>query len=168
MQSSYAESAAAERAIGSEIKLACFDVAGHRYALEVSHFCEVVRRSRITPLPNSPALIDGVIELREKVIPVVDLARVLGHPVAEVTTASRVAVVALDEMVFGLCVDRATDVVSVGARDIQDPPALAARAGYEAVKAVVCRPGVAPVMLLSLEAILESVTRCARAPSEEN
>ena len=71
-------------------------------------------------------------------------------------------------MVFGLCVDRATDVLAVGSSDLQDPPALAAQAGYETVKAVVRRPESTPVMVLSLEQILESVYRSALPRAEES
>ena len=152
---------------GAEINLACFGVAKQQYALDVSHVREIVRRVEITPLPNAPSLIEGVVELRDNVIPVIDLGRALGLPSTAPTTLSRIAVVELDGMVFGLCVDRATDVLCVGPSDLQDPPALATHAGYETVKAVVRRPNSAPVMVLSLEQILESVYRSALLPSEE-
>ena len=154
--------------IGSEINLACFGVGEQRYALEVIYVREIVRRGKITPLPNAPALIEGVVELRDQVIPVVDLGRALGHEPTQATGSSRVAVVELDGMVFGLCVDRATDVLAVGPGDLLDPPTLAAQAGYEAVKAVVRRPDSAPVLVLSLEQILESVYRSALPRLEES
>ena len=81
-------------------------------------------------------------------------------------TSSRVAVVETDGMLFGLCVDRATDVLSVAPSELQDPPALAAQAGYETVKAVVRRSDSPPIMVLSLEHILESVYRGELARSE--
>jgi purine-binding chemotaxis protein CheW len=155
-------------AMGSEINLACFAVAEQRYALEVIHVREVVRRGEITPLPNAPALIEGVVELRDSVIPVVDLGRALGHAPTQPTASSRVAVVELDGMVFGLCVDRATEVLAVGSSDLRDPPTLAVQAGYEAVKAVVRRPDSVPVLVLSLEHILESVYRSALSSLEES
>ena len=66
MQSSQAASGPATP-FGSEIHLACFQVSGQDIALEVAHVREVVRRSKITPLPNAPSLIEGVIELRERI-----------------------------------------------------------------------------------------------------
>ena len=142
-------------------------MAEHRYALEVAQVREIVRRPKITPLPNSPELIEGVVELRENVIPVIDLGRALGRPATQATASSRVAVVELDGLVFGLCVDRATDVLAVEPSELKDPPALAAQAGYEAVKAIVRQPDSAPVMVLSLEQILESVYRSALPRLEE-
>ena len=166
-ESARVEATANGGAAASEINLACFGVAEQRYALDVANVREIVRRPEITPLPNAPDLIEGVVELRESVIPVIDLGRVLGHSPTEQTRQSRVAVVELDGMVLGLCVDRATDVLGVESCDLHDPPLLATRAGYETVKAVIRRPDSAPVMVLSLEQILESVYRSALAGSEE-
>lgn len=64
-------------------------------------------------------------------------------------------------MVLGLRVDAAVDVISVEARDVDDPPALATQAGYDTVRAVVRRADAAPVLVLSLEHLLESVYRSA-------
>ena len=149
---------------GAEINLACFGVGNQQYALDVAHVREIVRRGEITPLPNAPSLIEGVVELRNNVVPVIDLGRALGQPSTTKTALSRIAIVEVDGMVFGLCVDRATDVLALGPSDLEDPPALATHAGYETVKAVVRRPNSPPVMVLSLEQILESVYRSALLP----
>ena len=129
---------------------------------------EIVRRPKITPLPNAPELIEGVVELREKVVPVIDLARALGQSSTQTTEVARVVVVEVDGMVFGLCVDTATDVLAVAPGELQDPPALVSQAGYETVKAVVRQPDSAPVLVLALETILESVYRSALARSEDD
>ena len=62
---------------------------------------------------------------------------------------------------MGLAVDAALEVMSVDPTELEDPPALATHAGYDAARAVVRRPDAAPVLLLSLEHILESVYRSA-------
>jgi chemotaxis signal transduction protein len=73
---------------------------------------------------------------------------------------------------MGLAVDAAVEVMSVDAIALEDPPALATQAGYDAVRAVVRRPDEAPALVLSLEHILESVYRSAlsrqRAPHGES
>jgi chemotaxis signal transduction protein len=53
-------------------------------------------------------------------------------------------------------------VISVSVSEVEEVPALAAQAGYEAVRAVVRRPDSTPVLVLSLEALLERVYRSAR------
>jgi purine-binding chemotaxis protein CheW len=152
----------------NQVNLACFETHGRIYALDVSQVREIVRYQEITPLPMAPVLIEGVIDLRGAVIPVVDLARALGGERAEVTGQSRIVVLDCDGLVLGLCVESATDVLSVDAGRLEDVPELASQAGYDAVRHVVRRPGAQPVMVISLEHILENVYKSAISAPEDN
>jgi len=145
----------------NQVNLACFEARGQLYALEVSQVREVVRYQEITPLPMAPALIEGVIDLRGRVIPVVDLSRLLGGDRTEDTLKARIVVLDCDGMVLGLCVEAASDVLTLDVVALEDVPDLASQAGYDAVRHVVRRPEEAPVMVLSLEHILEKVYRSA-------
>ncbi len=146
---------------GGQINLACFEVGGRVYALDVAQVREIVRWQEITPLPRAPELIEGVVDLRGAVVPVLDLGRALGGEPGEVTNRSRVVVLESDGLVLGLGVEAAVDVLSVDAIALEDPPALAVQAGYDTVRAVVRRESGPPVMVLSLEHILECVYRSA-------
>ncbi|MCH7599402.1 MAG: chemotaxis protein CheW, partial [Myxococcales bacterium] len=53
----------------SEISLACFEARGQCYAFDVGLVREIVRPQEVTPLPNAPELIDGVVELRGGLVP---------------------------------------------------------------------------------------------------
>jgi len=141
------------------VNLACFGVREGVYALDVAHVREIVRMAEITALPMSPALIEGVVELRDGVVPVIDLGRALAGAPCEITNQARIAVLEVDDLVVGLIVERAADVLSLDASSLEDPPSLATQAGYEAVRAVVRRPDERPVLVLSLDHILESVYR---------
>lgn len=152
---------------GSQISLACFEVRGRAYAIDVAHVREIVRLQEITPLPRAPALIEGVVELRGGVVPVLDLGRVLGGDSCEAGNQSRIAVIECDGLVMGLNVEAATDVLALDPSALEDVPALASQAGYEVVRAVVRREGSGPVMVLSLEHILESVYRAALSQQVE-
>ena len=143
------------------VKLAVLRVGSAVYALDVAHVREVVRWQTITPLPVAPRLIEGVIDLRGAVVPVVDLARALGAGAVNAGPTARIAIVESDGLVMGLAVDAAVEVMSVDAIALEDPPALATQAGYDAVRAVVRRKDDAPALVLSLEHILESVYRSA-------
>jgi len=157
-------SAAGTESVG--VKLAVLRVGSAVYALDVAHVREVVRWQATTPLPKAPRLIEGVIDLRGAVVPVVDLGRVLGGaPVAQGPTA-RIAIVEENGLVMGLAVDAALAVMTVDASALEDPPALATQAGYDAARAVVRRADAAPVLVLSLEHILESVYRSQASRSE--
>ena len=146
------------------VKLAVLRVGSAVYALDVAHLREVVRWQTVTPLPVAPRLIEGVIDLRGAIVPVVDLARALGAGAVVAGPTARIAIVESDGLVMGLAVDAALEVISVDAIALEDPPALATQAGYDAVRAVVRRADDAPALVLSLEHILESVYRSALAP----
>ncbi len=151
----------------AQVELACFEIADQLYGVDVLQIREIVRSQEVTPLPKAPELIEGVIDLRGKVIPVVDLGRALSRGRAASGDAARIAVVEIDELVFGLRVDAAVDVFSASAASVEEPPALATHSGYDAVRAVVRREGAPPVMVLSLEHILESVYRSSPLIVEE-
>lgn len=142
-----------------QIELACFQVADQMVGLDVLHIREIVRNQETTTLPRAPSLIEGVIDLRGKIIPVVDLGRALAKESCGAAATARIAIVEIDELVLGLRVDAAVDVLSVAAGSIEGPPALATHSGYDAVRAVVRRKDAPPVMVLALEEILESVYR---------
>jgi purine-binding chemotaxis protein CheW len=147
----------------NSIDLACVEVRGRLYGLEVAHIREIVRSQEVTPLPKAPVLIEGVIDLRGAVIPVIDLCRALHGTVASEGPTTRVVVLEVDGMAIGLRVEAAVDVLSVDAGSVEAPPALATQAGYDAVRAVIRRPEGSPVLVLSLEHLLEGVYRSARA-----
>ena len=136
------------------------------YGIDVLQIREIVRWLDVTPLPKAPRLIEGVVDLRGRIVPVVDLSRALGAAPVACSEAARIALLEADELVFGLRVDAAVDVLSVEARDVETPPALATQAGYDVVRAVVRRNGLPPVMVLSLDHLLESVYRSGQ-PQEE-
>ena len=168
MQPTDLTTGSAAPAVGASVNLACFEVQDRLYAIDVAHVREIVRMHEITPLPMAPALIEGVVELRDGVVPVIDLGRVLGGSLCKDDNHTRIAVLEFDDLVVGLVVERATDVLSLDATALEDPPTLATQAGYEAIRAVVRRPDAKPVMVLSLEHILESVYRSVLPAGGDN
>ncbi len=146
----------------ADIELACFDVGGVTLAIDVARVREVARCPVITPLPQAPSLIEGVIDLRGRVIPVIDLGRALqGAPRVDDPLA-RVVVIELDGLLFGLRVGSVADVLTLSSAALEEPPALVTHAGYEAVRAVVRRDNDTPVLVISLEHLLERIYRSAR------
>jgi purine-binding chemotaxis protein CheW len=148
------------------VELACFELGGTHYAVEVGQVLEIVRCPPLVPLPFAPPLIEGVVDLRGVVLPIVDLGRVLGGAPSSDPEHARIALLRVDDLVFGLRVTAAVDVLSLPAAQVEAVPRLAAQAGYEALRAVVRRPGERPVLVLSLEALLERVYRSAGAAEE--
>ena len=103
--------------------LATFFLAGEEYGVDVRLVQEIIRVSEITPVPRAPGFIKGVINLRGRIIPVVDLKRKLN--LGEVDTAargSRIAVVKVRERLIGLLVDGASQVLRVPLTRIEAAP----------------------------------------------
>ena len=83
------------------------------------------------------------------------------------SSSTRIVVAETDGLVIGLTVDSAIEVLQVGAASLEDPPALATHAGYDAARAVVRRPDSEPIVVLSLEFLLESVYRSVLTTRED-
>jgi len=148
------------------VDLACFLLQGNVYAIEVQYLREIVHCQRVTPLPKAPALIEGVIDLRGAVVPVVDLGTALGGEPVKDDERARIAVVSVEGLVFGLRVEAATHVISIEATRLEEPPALATQSGYDAVRAVLRRKDDVPVLVLSMDHVLEAIYRSARPGTE--
>lgn len=135
-------------------EIACVEAGGHCFGIDVRRVREVVRALRSTPLPDGPPLIDGLIELRGTVIPVVDLGRAVGGEACRADRSARIVVVESGGHVFGLRVAVAHDVCDLDPSRVDPTPSLASGAGYSLVEAV-ARQGdeAGPILLLSLEAL---------------
>lgn len=90
------------------------------YALRIYDIYEIIKMQKITEIPNSRSYLDGVINLRGKIIPVVSLRKRFGLPEVEPTKSSRIVVVNLAEEFVGIVVDSVTRVTKFA--DIQAPP----------------------------------------------
>ena len=145
----------------NHVTLGTFEVGGRVLAIDVAQMREVVRGQPVTPLPNAPALIEGVVDLRSSVIPVVDLGRALGGEPIQPDLSTRIVVSEVDGLAMGLVVESALEVLPVEVSRMEDPPSLATQTGYDAVRAVVRQPDAEPILLLSLDHLLESVYRSA-------
>lgn len=158
--------AEAQTAPSQDVELACFVLGKVTFAVEVAQLREVARCPAIAPLPRAPRLIEGVVDLRGRVIPVVDLGRaLLDGPLADDPLA-RIAVLECNGLVVGLRVGNVADVVKLPRAALEAPPALATQAGYGAVRAVVRREGAPPALVISVEHLLERISGSALAQEE--
>jgi purine-binding chemotaxis protein CheW len=117
-----------EKAHPSEEQMVVLDVGDESYGIPVQRVREIIRVPPITRVPNGPAFLEGVINLRGQVIPVMDLRKHLGIPFGDETRRSRVVVSELGRHTVGLMVDGVSQVVMVATTEIEPPPALVAGA----------------------------------------
>jgi purine-binding chemotaxis protein CheW len=103
--------------------LATFFLAREEYGVDVRLVQEIIRVSEITPVPRAPGFIKGVINLRGRIIPVVDLKRKLNLGEVDVAARqSRIVVVKVRDRLIGLLVDGASQVLKVPVASIEPPP----------------------------------------------
>ena len=92
--------------------------------LPISLVREIVRVPEITPVPNAPDHIEGVINLRGKVIAVLDLGKRIGEAPVERNSKSRIVVVEVEERLAGLLVNSASEVLRIAPSEIVAPQAV--------------------------------------------
>jgi purine-binding chemotaxis protein CheW len=102
--------------------LATFFLSREEYGVDVRLVQEIIRISEITPVPRAPESVKGVINLRGRIIPVVDLKKKLGLGDADRGRRARIVVVKLRERLVGLLVDAASQVLKVPVSSIDPAP----------------------------------------------
>ena len=107
-----------------EQQLVVFHVGPELYGVDIGRVHEIIRLQTVTRVPRAPSYVEGVINLRGKVIPVVDLRRRFGLPTAEHTRASRIVVVDVGEQVVGMIVDAVNQVVRLDTATVEAPGAV--------------------------------------------
>lgn len=105
-------------------KYLTFNLASEQYGLEILKVREIIGMTDITPVPCMPEHLKGVINLRGRVIPVVDLRRRFGMPPTDRTRETCIIVVTLGGRDMGAIVDRVSEVVTLSPQDIGETPAF--------------------------------------------
>ncbi|NQW23980.1 MAG: chemotaxis protein CheW [SAR202 cluster bacterium] len=109
---------------GDERQLVVFDLAAEAYGVEIGSVREIIRMQEITQVPRTPDYVEGVINLRGRVIPVVDMRKRFGFPVAERTKDTRIVVIDIGGADIGAVVDAVTEVLRLGSDSIEPPSAV--------------------------------------------
>ncbi len=123
-QISMRDGSLSEAAEGGEIEhmYMTFDLAGETYAVNIQYVTEIVGMQRISAVPDMPDFIRGAMNLRGKVIPVMDLRLRFGLPWRDYDDRTTIVVLDQNNSQTGLVVDRVTDVVTIPQEYIDPPP----------------------------------------------
>lgn len=109
---------------GELLQLVSFEVGEEEYAVPILSVQEINRMMQITRVPQSPAFVEGVINLRGKIIPVIDLRKRFGLTELENSDDVRIIVVEIASRVIGFTVDRVNEVLRINANIVEPPPAM--------------------------------------------
>jgi purine-binding chemotaxis protein CheW len=111
-------------AAGKRLQLVTFRVGDDHFATDILSVERVLRFAVPRPIPNVPAWLEGVIDYRGRMVPVIDLRTRFELPVAPSRDASRILVFAAGGDWVGAIVDEVRDVATIGADQIEEPPPL--------------------------------------------
>ena len=108
----------------TEMQLVVFDLAAEYYGVDIGAVREIIRMQTITRVPGAPCFVEGVINLRGRVVPVVDLRKRLSLTMGEQTKDSRIVVVDIGGRDVGVVVDGVTEVLRIMLSSIEPPSSM--------------------------------------------
>jgi len=130
-----------------------FMLGGEEYGIQILNVQEIRGFSSITPIPNMPSYIKGVMNLRGAVVPVLDLRAKFSMDLADYNQFTVIIVVTVGSKVLGLIVDAVSDVLNVEKREIEPAPELGAGVDTSFLSGM-AKAGEKLVSLLDIEKIV--------------
>jgi len=118
------------------LQLVTFRLGNEEFSLDILRVQEIIRHMELTRVPRTPDFVEGVINLRGRVIPVLDLRKRFGLPAGEKTHETRIIVVDVDDKTVGFKVDAVSEVLRIPADTVEPPPPLVTSIESDYIKGV--------------------------------
>ena len=141
--------------MAKDLQIVGFRIGRETFGLPISLVHEIVRPPEITSVPHAPEYVEGVMNLRGRIVPVIDLRRRLGGAATEHSRQNRVLVVDVESRAVGLIVDSASEVLKISDAQIEPPPNVLTDAATSYVTGVAKYQG-RLIILVDLKQILQS------------
>jgi purine-binding chemotaxis protein CheW len=119
--------------ISRELHIVGFQVGRETYGVPITSLHEIVRVPEITAVPDAPDYMEGVINLRGKIVSVIDLRKRLGEKKISSSRRNRILVVEHKGRLAGLIVDAASEVLKIPASDVEPSPTALQEGGLNCV-----------------------------------
>ena len=145
-----------------EVQLVVFELRGERYAAEIDRVHEIIRPPEITKVPRAPQFVEGVINLRGRIVPVVSLRRRFGFPDAEPTRATRIVVMDAAGTTVGLVVDAVVAVTRISLASVEPAGPIVSSLNNEFLRGIVKRSEDL-IVLLDVDQVLDEKARAKTA-----
>ena len=108
--------------MAKDLQLVGFRIGKETFGVPIGLVHEIVRVPEITAVPDAPEYVEGVINLRGKIVSVIDLRKRFGEKRIERTRKNRILVAEIERKMVGLIVDAASEVLRISPNEIEDPP----------------------------------------------
>jgi len=106
----------------NQIQLVIFKLAGEEFGIDIMQVQEIIRLPALTRIPQAPGYVKGIINLRGKIIVVMNLGARFGMDSKDFDDNSRIIIVKIDETVVGMIVDSVSEVIRIPAKNIESAP----------------------------------------------
>lgn len=136
-------------------QLVVFRLANEFYGVDIGAVSTIIRMQEVTEIPRTPEFVEGVINLRGSIIPVIDLRKRFCLSVGEITKSSRIMVVEASGQMIGMIVDAVAETLRLPTDAIEAPPAVIASVDSEYMRGV-GKDGNRLVILLDLDKVLSA------------
>lgn len=120
----------------SILQLVGFHLGEEEYGVEILKVQEINRMLQITKVPKSPEFVEGIINLRGKVIPVINLRKRFGMNTKDFDKQTRIVVVDIDKKIIGLVVDSVSEVIRLNDDTVEPPPPIVSGDGADYINGV--------------------------------
>jgi purine-binding chemotaxis protein CheW len=137
----------------TNIQLASFSLGDKLFAVDIMRIREILVPQKLSPLPCASDLLEGVINLRGSVIPVMNMRKRFGMPVVDGAPVGKLLIVSLVRQLLALVVDDVLEVISVPVADIKSPIQVASGVGMEYILGV-CLSNNRVFMILDIDSLL--------------
>jgi purine-binding chemotaxis protein CheW len=149
-----------------ELHIVGFQVGRETYGVPITSLHEIVRVPEITAVPDAPDYLEGVINLRGKIVSVMDLRKRFGEKQAAVRKNNRILVVEYAGRLAGLIVDSASEVLKIPADAVEAPPAVFQEGGLNCVTGL-GKVGGRLIVLLDMSKLLAPASLVTKGESGE-
>ncbi|SDJ99482.1 chemotaxis protein CheW [Natronincola ferrireducens] len=108
----------------AEKQYVIFKLCGEEYGVEINHVQEITEYKKATKVPNVPSFIEGIINLRGNITPIVSLKKKFNLEEGEIQENNRIIIINLKNKHVGFIVDDASQVLTMEEKQIENPPEL--------------------------------------------
>ena len=142
-----------ESTMSTEVQLVVFKLGNEEYGVPITQVKEINRLTTATKVPKSPVFIEGIINLRGQIIPIIDMKKRFDLTVVEYTADARVIVIQVGQQTFGIEVDAVSEVLRISVGNIEKAPAIVAGIDARYITGV-AKVGERLLILLDLDKLL--------------
>ncbi|MHB8880646.1 MAG: chemotaxis protein CheW [Thermodesulfovibrionales bacterium] len=153
--------------MAKNLQFVVFSIGKEFYGVGIEAVQEIVRVPEITEVPDAPVFLEGVINLRGKIVPVIDLRKRFRLKGREKTRSTRVLIADNSGSLVGLLVDTVSEVLKIQPEAIEEPPQMISAVGVEYITGV-AKMDAGLIIILDLKHVLriEEITKAGNSLEE--